>query len=163
MIPCAIYARYSSDIQRDSSIEDQFRRCEEFATRQGFTVTARYADRAISGEAIATRQELQAMLRAACRRPRSFDRILVDDTSRLGRNLPEVLKIIEKLTFHNVDITAVAQGIDSAQDSARQLFTLNGMIDEQYIIGLPLHQTPAAAQGGFRGTSHPCRAHRNYG
>ncbi len=34
----AIYARYSSDNQRDASIADQLRICREFAARQGWTV-----------------------------------------------------------------------------------------------------------------------------
>ena len=36
----AIYARYSSDNQRDASIADQLRICREFAARQGWTVVA---------------------------------------------------------------------------------------------------------------------------
>jgi DNA invertase Pin-like site-specific DNA recombinase len=34
----AIYARYSSDNQRDASIADQLRICREFVARQGWTV-----------------------------------------------------------------------------------------------------------------------------
>jgi DNA invertase Pin-like site-specific DNA recombinase len=34
----AIYARYSSDHQRDASITDQFRVCREFAQRQGWHI-----------------------------------------------------------------------------------------------------------------------------
>ena len=49
---CAIYARYSSDLQRETSIDDQFRRCEEFAAKQGWEIVDRFADRAISGEAV---------------------------------------------------------------------------------------------------------------
>ena len=36
MIKVAIYARYSSDNQREASIEDQFRLCREYAQRQGW-------------------------------------------------------------------------------------------------------------------------------
>src|SRR5690349_13135209 len=133
---CAIYARYSSDLQRETSIEDQVRRCEEFAARNGWTIATKYADRAISGAAIANREQLQLMLRDSQRRPQPFDRVLIDDTSRLSRNLPEILTLIEQLKFHDIYVTAVVQGIDSAQDYSRQLFTLNGMIDEQYIVGL---------------------------
>lgn len=136
MIRCAIYARYSSDMQRETSIEDQIRRCEEFAQRNGWKVVETYEDRAISGATIAGREQLQALLRDSHRRPRTFDRVLVDDTSRLSRNLPEVLTIVEQLKFRDIHISAVTQGIDSAQVSSRQLFTLNGMIDEQYIVGL---------------------------
>jgi DNA invertase Pin-like site-specific DNA recombinase len=34
----AIYARYSSDKQRETSIEDQNRRCREYARRQGWDI-----------------------------------------------------------------------------------------------------------------------------
>ena len=34
----AIYARYSSDNQRDASIADQMRVCRAFAERQGWTI-----------------------------------------------------------------------------------------------------------------------------
>jgi DNA invertase Pin-like site-specific DNA recombinase len=47
---CAIYARYSSDLQRESSIEDQIRRCREFASRQGWPIVEGLiiVDRAVS-------------------------------------------------------------------------------------------------------------------
>jgi len=35
---CAVYARYSSDLQRESSVEDQIRKCREFASRKTWTV-----------------------------------------------------------------------------------------------------------------------------
>jgi len=37
----ALYARYSSDLQRDASIEDQLRVCREYAARQGRNPTRR--------------------------------------------------------------------------------------------------------------------------
>jgi site-specific DNA recombinase len=45
----AIYARYSSDNQRDASIADQPRICRQFAARQGWTVVQEFTDHAISG------------------------------------------------------------------------------------------------------------------
>ena len=42
----AIYARYSSDNQRDASVADQLRICREFAARQGWTVTQEFTDHA---------------------------------------------------------------------------------------------------------------------
>ena len=45
----AIYARYSSDNQRDASIADQRRVCREFASRQRWTVVEEFTDHAISG------------------------------------------------------------------------------------------------------------------
>ena len=39
---CAIYARFSSDLQRESSIDDQFRQCREFASRQGWVIVEEF-------------------------------------------------------------------------------------------------------------------------
>ena len=44
-----IYARYSSDLQRDASVEDQVRLCRELIERVGWTTDATYADRGQSG------------------------------------------------------------------------------------------------------------------
>ena len=50
MTKCAvIYARYSSDLQRDASIEDQVRVCEERLNTDGYSLIQVYQDRAISG------------------------------------------------------------------------------------------------------------------
>ena len=50
-----IYARYSSDNQRDASIADQIRICREFAARQGWTVVQEFTDHAISGATLLRR------------------------------------------------------------------------------------------------------------
>jgi len=46
---CAIYCRFSSDLQRQESIEDQVEVCRREAERQGWTVVKVYGDRALSG------------------------------------------------------------------------------------------------------------------
>jgi site-specific DNA recombinase len=135
---CAIYARYSSDLQRETSIEDQIRKCREFAAPKGWVILDDYVryDQAISGAALAGRDALYALLAAAQRKPRPFDRILIDDTSRLARNVAEALTMVATLKFHGVGVYFVSQGIDTLDKSARQLVTINGMMDEQYLVGL---------------------------
>lgn len=39
-----IYARYSSDNQREESIEGQLRECNEFAARNGIEIIKSYID-----------------------------------------------------------------------------------------------------------------------
>ena len=53
MVNAAIYARYSSDRQRDASIEDQIEVCRRYADQRGWTVIDTYDDRAISGASTA--------------------------------------------------------------------------------------------------------------
>ena len=48
MTRVALYARYSSDNQRDASIEDQLRICREKAQREKWTVVSTYKDAGIS-------------------------------------------------------------------------------------------------------------------
>lgn len=43
-----IYARYSSDNQREESIEGQIRECTAFAEKNGITILRHYIDRAFS-------------------------------------------------------------------------------------------------------------------
>jgi DNA invertase Pin-like site-specific DNA recombinase len=135
---CAIYARYSSDLQRESSIEDQIRRCREFAERRGWNVVEECVrhDAAISGAAIAGRDALASLVEDAKRKPRPFDRVLVDDTSRLARNIGDFLRVVEILQFHGVPITAVSQNISTEEKTTRPLLAFQGMMDEQYLVGL---------------------------
>ena len=44
-----VYARYSSENQRDASIEDQIEVCRRYIQQQQWTLLRSYADRAISG------------------------------------------------------------------------------------------------------------------
>jgi site-specific DNA recombinase len=107
---CAIYARYSSDLQRESSIEDQIRKCREFADRQGWTVLENYvrSDQAISGAALPGRDALQSRVEDAKRKPRPFDCLLVEDTSRLARMSESAAKI--KLFFRSVVAPTCSRG-----------------------------------------------------
>jgi len=133
-----MYKRYSSDLQRDSSIEDQDRKCREYASRRGWTVLEDYvrSDEAVTGAAMVCRSALKSLLEDAKRKPRPFDCILIDDTSRLARNVADALKMVEMLHYHGVRVIFISQGIDTSDKAARQLLTFNGMMDEQYLVGL---------------------------
>jgi hypothetical protein len=82
----ALYARFSTERQRDASIEDQFRECERVAKAAGLEVVARFEDRGISAGTTA-RPGYRALLEAA--RRRVFDVIVTEDISRLWRNRAE--------------------------------------------------------------------------
>ncbi|WP_083445419.1 recombinase family protein [Ruegeria sp. 6PALISEP08] len=47
-----LYAPYSSDNQRDASIEDQLRLCRERADAEEWTIVDSYSDRSISGASL---------------------------------------------------------------------------------------------------------------
>ena len=81
----AIYARYSSDLQRDTSLEDQIAVARRHATERSWTVLKDhiYTDAGISCASIQNRPSVQRLLAAAGQRPKAFDVVLVDDSSRI--------------------------------------------------------------------------------
>lgn len=78
-----IYARYSSDSQREESIEGQLRKCKEYTERKGITVLSTYIDRALSAKTD-NRPEFQRMVKDSGKR--LFDAVLVWKLDRFARN-----------------------------------------------------------------------------
>src|SRR5690606_24499215 len=103
----AIYARYSSDNQRDASIADQLRICREYATRQGWTVTHEFTDHAISGATL-LRSGFQALMRDALNR--RFDVVLAESLDRCSRDQEDTAGLFKRLTFAGVNIVTLAEG-----------------------------------------------------
>ena len=69
-----IYARYSSDNQREESIEGQIRECTAYAEKNGITIVKHYIDRAISAKTD-NRPEFQQMIKDSDKK--LFDIVLV--------------------------------------------------------------------------------------
>ena len=99
-----IYARYSSDRQREESIEGQLRVCEDFAKRNGMTILHVYADRALSGRSD-QRPEFQMMIQAAA--TQTFDTVLVYKLNRFARNRYDSAKYKHKLKKYGVKVVEV--------------------------------------------------------
>jgi site-specific DNA recombinase len=107
LMKAAIYARYSSDNQRDSSIADQIRLCRAFAERQGWTVVEEYADHAVSGATL-LRAGFQALMRDALNR--RFAIVLGESLDRFSRDQEDTAALFKRLTFVGIRIVTVAEG-----------------------------------------------------
>lgn len=103
----AIYARYSSDNQRDASIADQIRICREFAARQSWAVVQEFTDHAISGATL-LRAGFQALMRDALNR--RFDVVLAESLDRFSRDQEDTAGLFKRLTFAGVNIVTLAEG-----------------------------------------------------
>lgn len=90
----------------------------------------------------ADRDGLKHLIAAAKSLPRPFDVILVDDTSRLSRNVGDASRIREQLGFVGVRIIAVSQGIDSQDEQSEVLFDVHALVDTLYIkeLGKKTHR-----------------------
>ena len=111
-----------------------------------------FSDEAVSG-AGADRKNYQALVRAASGPNCPFTVVLVDDTSRAGRDLEETLRLHKQLQFQRIRLIAISQGIDSQSKQSKLLFTVHGLVDELYWqeIGLKTHRGLVGSMD--RGTS----------
>ena len=103
----AIYARYSSDNQRDASIEDQLRLCKERLTREGWELVQIYRDAALSG-ASTLRPGYQALLEGA--REAAFDVVVAEALDRLSRDQEDVAALFKRLKFAGIRLVTLAEG-----------------------------------------------------
>jgi DNA invertase Pin-like site-specific DNA recombinase len=96
-----IYARYSSDMQREASIADQIEVCRRYAMQQGWTLTGTYSDAAISG---ASRHRPGFLKLIADSEKRQFDAVICEAVDRLGRRLADTSDLLDRLTFHGIKL-----------------------------------------------------------
>ena len=109
-----IYARYSTDLQREASIEDQIRVCSERASREGWKVVGTYADRATSGASLSNRKGFKSLLDDA--RDRGFEIVLAEALDRISRDQEDAAAIYKRLRHYEVSIFTLSEGaIDEIQ------------------------------------------------
>jgi site-specific DNA recombinase len=155
----AIYSRYSSEGQREASIEDQNRNCEAYAKRQGWKVVERYADKAISGTQDETGREGYAtMLKAA--RAKQFDVLLVEDLSRLSRDSMKTEEARRLFVFLKIRLIGISDGIDTASKGHKALSGFKGLMNDMFLDDLAEKTHRGLAGQALKGNN--CGG-RNYG
>ncbi|AHI24876.1 Resolvase domain protein [Komagataeibacter xylinus E25] len=103
----ALYARYSSDNQRDASIEDQLRLCRDYAARHEWNVVDSYTDRAVSGASL-MRPGIQELMQDAQRG--KFSVILAEAMDRLSRDQEDIAGLFKRMKFAGVRIITLSEG-----------------------------------------------------
>jgi site-specific DNA recombinase len=149
----AFYGRYSSDLQSDSRIDDQLRRCQSWAQHNGHTIAATFEDRAVSGTSTVNRDGFQRLMERAFSGAPGFDGIVVDDLSRLSRDLGDTHSFIKRLRFRGLRVISVVDGIDTNERPSKVQVAVKGLLNEVYIDNLR-DQTKRGLDGCFaRGLS----------
>ena len=102
-----IYARYSSDLQREASIEDQVRECNRFAERLGCHVVGTFSDSAISGTT-ENRPGLQAVM--ALVKAGGVDVVIAEALDRISRDQEHIAGIFKQISFNRAKIQTISEG-----------------------------------------------------
>jgi len=126
----AVYSRFSTDRQNESSIADQVRVCAEYAAGQGWQVVEHFEDQGISGAALGNRPGVLRLQESAF--ARRVDAILVTDLSRLSRSQGDLSKMIDRLVMKGIRVVGVQDGYDSARRGHKLQAGLSGIIGEAF-------------------------------
>ncbi|NLP65378.1 recombinase family protein [Paraburkholderia sacchari] len=132
----AIYARFSTDKQKETSVTDQVKVCAKCAhTFDDCEIVAQHSDEGVSGstrvESRAGGKKLMADAMAG-----HFEVLVVEALDRLSRDQVEQETILRRLEFRGIRIIGVADGYDSTSSSRKVQRAVRGLVNELYIDDL---------------------------
>jgi DNA invertase Pin-like site-specific DNA recombinase len=115
-------------------LDDQIATARRYADAHRWTFLENqvYTDAAVSGASL-DRPGIQALRAAASMRPRPFDVLLVDDSSRVSRDLADAVRLLQELKFSGIRVIYISQAIDSASEQAETLVAVHGVVDSLYL------------------------------
>jgi site-specific DNA recombinase len=131
----AIYARFSSDLQSETSIEDQARLCRSRADVLRVEVDRLFSDQAVSGSTpVAARPGGRELLEAAL--AGRFSVLILEGLDRLSRDSVEQETIVRRLEHRGVRIVGVSDGYDSDLGARKLVRGVRGLLNELYLDDL---------------------------
>lgn len=123
-----IYARFSSDRQREESIEGQIRECQEYAEKNGIQVIDTYIDRALSAsKETEKRLDFQRMIRDSGKH--LFDVVLVWKLDRFARNRYDSAHYKSILKKNHVRVVSATEHITEGPEGIILESMLEGMAE----------------------------------
>ena len=146
-----IYARYSSDSQREESIEGQLRECAAFAEKNGITVLRHYIDRAYSAKTD-NRPEFQSIIKDSGKR--LFDIVIVWKLDRFARNRYDSARYKATLKKNGVKVVSATEIISEGAE---------GIILESMLEGYAEYYSAELSEKIHRGQKENALKGRNNG
>ena len=134
-----IYACYSSDSQREASIEGQLRDCKDYAEKNGITVVGTYIDRAYSAKTD-DRPDFQRMIKDSAKK--IFDVVLVWKLDRFARNRFDAVNYKYQLEKNGVHLVSAMEPISQGPE---------GIMVESMLIGMAEYYSAELALKVARG------------
>ena len=143
-----VYARFSSDNQREQPIDAQVRACEEFAKRNGLTIVKTYTDRAKTATSD-KRPDFQQMVADSARD--LFDTVIVHKLDRFSRDKYDSVYYKRKLKQNRVRLVSVIENLDGSPESVILESMLEG-VAQYYSLNLARE-----VMKGMKENAYQCR------
>lgn len=131
----ALYARFSSDLQRQTSIDDQLRHARERAEAEGWSVVIERSDSAVSGATpFALRPGSKALLADAL--AGRFDVLIVEGLDRTFRDVGEQEQVVKRFEHRGIRIIGTSDGYDTQAKGRKVMRIARGLVNELYLDDL---------------------------
>lgn len=145
------YARYSSNNQREESIDAQIRAIEKYAKDNDIEIIETYYDEAQTGKSD-NRDNFLKMIHAILKGYVKIDMVLVHKFNRFARNKYDSAIYKKRLKDIGVRVIAVSQLIDDTPEGA-MLEGFLEVIDEYYSANLALEVKKGIRENALKGKS----------
>lgn len=120
------YGRFSTDMQREESIDAQFRAIQDFCQKNDIQILKFYKDEGISGTTDSRPQFLE-MIETAGELKENIDYIIVHKLDRFSRNRYDSAIYKRKLTQCGIRVLSVLENLDDSPESVILESVLEGM------------------------------------
>lgn len=147
------YARFSSDMQREESIDAQFRAIEEYCNRENIILVGKFYDEGMSGTND-NRPQFQEMIKFA--KSGIIDCVIVHKLDRFSRSKYDSAIYKRKLKDSGVKLISVLENIDGSPESIILESVLEGMneyysqnLSREVRKGLQENALKAQFNGGY--------------
>ncbi len=153
MKKAVIYARFSSDNQREESIDAQLRACRNDASSKGWVVIREYCDRGITGTSD-NRPEFLQMIEDS--KTGNFEYVIVHKLDRFSRSVQQTLSYISELRDNGVELKSVIEKFDDTPEGEFMRNTMSNIsqfysrnLSREVIKGLKENAYKAIHTGGI--------------
>lgn len=127
-----IYGRYSSNNQREESLDAQIRACREYAKKNNFEIVKIYTDAAKTGTN-SNREQFQLMIEESGKK--LFKHLIIHKLDRFSRNKYDSAIYKMKLKDNGIKLHSVTENLDGSPESIILESLLEGMA-QYYSINL---------------------------
>lgn len=134
LIPAVGYCRFSSDMQREESIEAQQRIIEDYALRNGYKIVDYYIDRAYSGKTD-KRPSFMQLMEDIKKLDCPFKAVIVHKTDRFSRNSADAIKYKEILQDYHIQLVSTTEHIDNTAHG-KLIYGIMSTINQYYVDNL---------------------------
>ena len=143
------YGRFSSNNQREESIDAQFRAIREYCAKENIELIAEFKDEAISGKTD-DREDFQNMINQLLKGNLQVDYVLVHKFNRFARNKYDSALYKKKLKDAGIKVISVSQKIDETPEGE----LLEGFletIDQYYSANLAVEVRKGLRENALKG------------